>query len=108
MENFNNKLNNIKSMEYVIRKDVVGILRKAIQDVEKEDISALSELSDHAIHDASIFQDKDSIKIAVVIYALSKIIPRSEGRTDEWDKAKKEVVKDLEEGRFYLEKIKKK
>jgi hypothetical protein len=91
-------------MEYVVRKDILSILRKAIQFTKKEEIPALDELSNHTIHDASIFQDKDSIKIAVIIYALSKIIHRSEGKTDEWDKARKEVMTDLLEARFYLEK----
>jgi len=93
-------------MEYVIKKDIISILRKAIQIIKQEDIPALDELSNHTIHNASIFQDEDSIKIAVIIYALSKIIQRSEQRTDEWDKSKKIVLKDLQDGRFYLEKNK--
>lgn len=93
-------------MEYVIKKDIISILRKAIQIIKQEDVPALDELSNHTIHNASIFQDKDSIKIAVIIYALSKIIHRSEQRTDEWDKAKKIVLKNLQDARFYLEKNK--
>ena len=106
IKTFNNKLINNKSMDYVIKKDIINILRKALQFVKKEDIPALDQLSDQTIHDASIFQDKDTIKIAVIIYALSKIIHRSEGKTDEWDKARKEVLKDFQEARFYLEKSK--
>ena len=43
-------------MEYVIKKDITGILRKALNIIKKEDLAALDELSDHAIKDASIFQ----------------------------------------------------
>ena len=91
-------------MDYVIKKDMTGILRKAYNFIKKEDVSALDELSDQTIKDASVFQDKDSIKLAVVMYALAKIIHRSEGQEDMWDRAKKEVLKDLQEARFYLEK----
>ena len=91
-------------MDYVIKKDVISILRKALSIIQKEDTSALDELSNHSIKDASVFQDKDSIKIAVIIYALSKIIHRSEGQPDEWDKTKKEILTQLQNARFYLEK----
>jgi len=90
-------------MEYVIKKDIISILRKAIQIIKQEDIPALDELSNHTIHNASIFQDKDSIKIAVIIYALSKIIHRSEQITDEWDKAKEMILGDFKKARFFLE-----
>ena len=75
-------------MDYVIKKDMTGILRKAHNFIKKEDVSALDELSDQTIKDASVFQDKDSIKLAVVMYALAKIIHRSEGQEDMWDRAK--------------------
>ncbi len=103
-ETFNNKLTNKTIMEYVTHKDITSILRKAIQFIKKEDTSALDELSDHAIRDASVFQDKNSIRIAIIIYALAKIIHRSEGQADEWDKTRKRILTDLQDARFYLEK----
>ena len=78
-------------MEQPIKKDIIHILRKALTVVKREDVPELLQLSDYSIKDASIFQDKDSIKIATVVYALSKIIPRSESRIDDWDNVKKNV-----------------
>jgi len=90
-------------MEEIVKKDIIDILNKAIKIIKEEDIHALRELSNHTIHDASIFQDKDSILIAIVIYSLSKIIARSEERTDGWDKAKDSTIKNIQEAKIFLE-----
>lgn len=60
----------------VVRKDILTVLEKAIEILKQEDHAehALGELSNHVIHDASIFQDDDSTSIAVLIYALSKVV----------------------------------
>ncbi|MBN2457744.1 hypothetical protein JXB31_01275, partial [Candidatus Woesearchaeota archaeon] len=63
-------------MNEKIKADIIGVLDSALGLLEKKDSSELSELSNHTIHNASIFQDKDSVTIAVVIYALSKVIDR--------------------------------
>jgi len=63
-------------MNHKIRADILSILRDAIRVLEEKDSYSLRQLSDHSIHNASIFQDSHSISIAVVIYALSKIIDR--------------------------------
>ncbi|MEM2131578.1 MAG: hypothetical protein QXR96_03570 [Candidatus Woesearchaeota archaeon] len=59
-------------MNPIIKKDILNILKEAIFIVEKKELFKLRDLSDHVIHNASIFQDKDTITIAVTIYALSK------------------------------------
>ena len=67
---------------------------------------ALDELSNHTIKDASILQDKDVIQVAVVVYALAKIIHRSESSPELWKDISKKVIIDLENARFALEKNK--
>ena len=62
-----------------VREDICDILKRLIDIFttrDEKDILEISELSNHTIHDASIFQDEDSIAIAVLIYALVKIISR--------------------------------
>lgn len=59
------------------RKDIIAVLERAIEFLEKEDFAGLKEVSNHTIHNASILQDGYSIQIAVVIYALSKILERA-------------------------------
>ncbi|MEM4267871.1 MAG: hypothetical protein QXK37_03480 [Candidatus Woesearchaeota archaeon] len=59
-----------------VKQDIFETLSNVIKIVKKRDSFALRELSDHTIHNASIFQDRYSITIAVLIYALSKMIDR--------------------------------
>jgi len=63
-------------MEDSVKEDILKILDDSIQALREKDSIKLRDISDHTIHNASIFQDKDSITIAVVVYALSKIIDR--------------------------------
>jgi hypothetical protein len=66
-------------MNEVIKKDILEIIAGILGIFEKGehgDVLELSRLSDRTIHDASIFQDEDSIGMAVVAYSLSKIYMR--------------------------------
>jgi len=70
-------------MNEVVKKDILRVLSDAIDilRVEKErDVVDLRELSNHTVHNASIFQDEDSVSIAILIYSLSKVIERKEGK----------------------------
>jgi hypothetical protein len=69
-------------MNEMVRRDILDILKKALQCVRSKDTLRLSELSDSIVHNSSIFQFEDSVSVAVIIYALSKIIQRSKGRVD--------------------------
>jgi len=70
------------SMLPEVKTDILSILKEAVAAISDGDMMKLSELSNHTIHNASIFQDEDSISIAVVIYALSKIFGREHGVVD--------------------------
>jgi len=66
-------------MNEIVKKDIVNILEEIVEILrvkEEKDYFELKELSNHTIHDASIFQDEDSLSIAVLVYSLSKIIER--------------------------------
>jgi len=63
-------------MDETIKKDLLSILDQSIEYIKSGQISKIKELSDHTLHNASIFQDQDSIGIAVIMYALSKIFER--------------------------------
>lgn len=63
-------------MRDILKKDILDVLEQALASLQAEDHHALTELSNHVIHDASIFQDDDSVSFAVLIYALSKIVQR--------------------------------
>lgn len=63
-------------MEQTVQEDITIILRKALTALQQNKIEDLLELSNHTIHDASIFQDEDSISFAVLLYALYKTLMR--------------------------------
>ncbi|NTV24311.1 MAG: hypothetical protein HGA85_08155 [Nanoarchaeota archaeon] len=65
-------------MNPIVKKDILNVLNEAIACLEKKELFRLREISDHVIHNASVFQDKESITIAVTIYALSKLYPVEE------------------------------
>ena len=67
-------------MEEVVRQDILEMLGQGIAALNKGDAFRVKELSNHVIHNASIFQDEDSLDTAVLMYALSKTMER--GRLD--------------------------
>jgi hypothetical protein len=66
-------------MEESVKKDIAAILDSVIEVLaseEEKDLLELSELSNHIIHSASIFQDEDSISIALLVYSIYKVLSR--------------------------------
>jgi len=64
-------------MEEKIRKDILAVLLESIKALKKKDAVLLDALSNRTIHNASVYQDKDSITTAIIIYALAKLLHRS-------------------------------
>lgn len=62
------------------RDNTLRVLNETKIAIEKEDIISLKELSNQTLHSASIYRDTDSIAIAVIVYALSKMLERSNYR----------------------------
>jgi len=56
------------------KNHVLEILKQAVIAIKGENIILLRELSNKTIHSASIYQDADSIALAVNIYALGKLV----------------------------------
>ncbi len=63
-------------MEPTVKEDIIDVLDRAIKIIKEQRFIELSELSNHTIHDASIFQDEDSVSMAILIYSLSKTVQR--------------------------------
>jgi hypothetical protein len=67
-------------MEESSRKNILRILEQSLEAIRKDDVKTLKDLSNQTIHSASIFQDADSIGIAVLMFSLAKILGRSDYR----------------------------
>ena len=72
-------------MDELVRKDAISVLSEVIGILkvkEEKDAAEIRELSNHTIHNASVFQDEASVSIAILIYSLSKIIERKQWQLD--------------------------
>ncbi len=58
-------------------ENILDILEKAKEAIKQEDALAIKELSNRTVHSSAIYQDADNINIAVILYALSKILERT-------------------------------
>ncbi|MAG15527.1 hypothetical protein CMO88_00540 [Candidatus Woesearchaeota archaeon] len=65
-------------MNETVRSNIIKLLNGSLDAIKKSDSFQLKELSNGNIHNASIFQDEDSLSISVAIYALSKVIERTQ------------------------------
>ncbi len=71
-----------------IKEDILSILNQLAQILKVKkgenvvEVAEIKGLSNKVIHDASIFQDEDSISIGVLVYSLSKIIERKQKELD--------------------------
>jgi hypothetical protein len=66
-----------------VKKDILSLLDAVtaiLQSEEEKDLLELGELSDHIIHSASIFQDEESVSIALLIYSIYKVMSRGVGK----------------------------
>ena len=64
----------------IVKRDVIAVLSELasiLKTKDDADFVEIKELSNHIIHNASVFQDEDSISVAVLIYSLSKILDRN-------------------------------
>ncbi|MBS3102864.1 hypothetical protein J4458_05460 [Candidatus Woesearchaeota archaeon] len=88
-------------MDELVRKDAISVLSEVIGILkvkEEKDAAEIRELSNHTIHNASVFQDEASVSIAILIYSLSKIIERME-----WELDYKPILSLLENAKELLE-----
>lgn len=85
-------------MQEIVAKDVYNLLKQSYFAIKQKQIYELRELSDHTIHDAAVFQDEDSISIAIMLYSLSKIFEKHQFQEyANWSFFYKNVMSNLKE-----------
>lgn len=62
-----------------MERDILELLKETIKLLSQEhpNPGELKNISNRTVHNASIFQDEDSISFAVLMYSLSKVIERA-------------------------------
>ena len=63
---------------------ITEVLEATKQALKEEDVIKLKDLSNQTIHSASVQQHTDTITIAVLVYALSKILERKNKMKINW------------------------
>ncbi|MBS3137349.1 hypothetical protein J4232_02865 [Candidatus Woesearchaeota archaeon] len=100
MKNNKNCMGDEKQIiEEKVRCDIIVVLDKLIIKLQRKDINDLGNISNEIIHCASVFQDVHSVSIAVVAYALYKIVERE-------DNIDPQFITRLIKARNYLQKYK--
>ncbi len=70
--------------------NIIEILEIAKKAIKEEDVITIKDISNRPLHSISIYQDPDNINIAIILYALSKIIERTHYRElPGWEKFEK-------------------
>ncbi|MEK6859291.1 MAG: hypothetical protein AABX54_00605 [Nanoarchaeota archaeon] len=80
------------------RGHLINVLRETQASLKREDYVRIKNLSNEIVHTSSIEQDPDVISIAVIIYALSKLIEREKFKEyKNWPKFYKNYLSGLDE-----------
>jgi len=75
------------------RKDIIKIIKEALVAINEKNIVQLRDISDHTLHNSSIFQDKHSTSIAVIIYSLAKIYQKNQYKAYKgWNEFNKKCI----------------
>ena len=84
------------------KQHILKLLQNVDKALKEKNYIEIKNLSNQIIHTASIYQDPDSIAIAVVIYSLSKLIERESYKEEKnWTKFYEEYIKNIEFGFSY-------
>jgi len=85
-------------------ENVLRIMKEARVALEQNDSYKLKTLSDQTLHTATIYQDADSIVVAVLTYSIAKIVER-EGykKMEGWEIFYNSLIKNMDSAILNLE-----
>ncbi len=87
-----------------LKEVILEALLEAFNALSEMDSRKLKNISDYTLHYAGIFQDPESINMAIVIYSLGKIVDRRNlYKHIKWDAFKNRMLKRLKAARDALE-----
>jgi len=83
-------------MQENIKRDIVSVIKNSISAIKKQDLKKLRDQSTRTVHNSSIYQDKYSISISVIIYTTLKILEKNiRKRTKELQNNEKLIIIEL-------------
>ena len=88
-----------EEMPKSVKSEIIRVLKKAQRLINKQNSKSLKILSEETIKNASIFQDADSISLAVAMYAISKLLERWGYESEHAE----QIMNELSSAQFSLE-----
>ena len=90
-----------------MQQDLIFIIRDSIKAIKKQNLQKLREASNKAINLSSVSQDKYSISISVILYALFKIMEKKHYlQSENYPQIRKTILSELNISRNALRKNK--
>jgi len=87
------------------RGHILNTLKEVKQALNRKNNVKIKQLSNHIVHHSSIHQDPDIISLAVIIYALSKLIERKDYRKQKnWTNFYRNYIRGIDNLIKYLQK----
>lgn len=91
------------SKEIIEKENVLDILKKTKKAIIAKDIFTLKQLSDRTVHNASLYQDTDSLTLAVLVHSLGKVTERQRySEYKEWPIFEKAMISNLDKSVYDL------
>jgi len=88
-----------------VKNDILNVIKESLVAIKEENVLKLRSLSDQTIHSSSIFQDENTISIAIVSYSLSKVFERKRYKMyNDWKIFYETCVNNLNKAKESLEK----
>jgi hypothetical protein len=94
-------------MQENIKKDLMQVLKNTMGAIKRNDLAELRAQSNKTIHNSSIYQEKYSISLSVVIFTLFKILEKGNYLHNEnWPPIRKLILTELNISRNAIRKDK--
>jgi len=81
-----------------VRYDIIEVLEQVKDALERMDIDALSEWSNHIVHSIAIYREKRAVYVAIIAYSLSKLVEKKREhlvQKDKWSNFIANLLKEL-------------
>jgi hypothetical protein len=81
-----------------VRYDIIDVLEQVKDALERMDIDALSEWSNHIVHSIAIYREKRAVYVAIIAYSLSKLVEKKrehQVQKDKWSNFIANLLKEM-------------
>lgn len=81
-------------MQPNVKEDLIKVLKNSIKAIKTNNLVELRKQSNRTVHNSSIYQDRYSVSVSVVLFALAKVLQKEE-YNENWQKSRKHILEGL-------------